>query len=609
MSFGSSASFGTSEPDYPLYDLPSAKFNIANYNARRSVCVIGSGAAGLITAHTLIKDGFTNVTVLSKDGASGGVWEHNKVYSGVFINNVYGDYRFSCLEMPRHPERGPDNQRLSAEDMHFYMEKFTETFLRDRISYNTEVLNIRRPTPPFSADPPNWIVTVRDNKTGNIVERGYDRVVLCTGGCHEPRIPRAFTADAARTAGFRGILVHSSVFRKSMDDIFEAIKPSEDGVPGSVVVIGGGKSAQDIAAYLANEGQHSDVSMVFEKTDAFVASSTQLPDSMRRSRLLGVLSPHLELRSGLERFLHNSWLGGKCVRGLFNIISRHSFKSFGIPKDSPLRLSQDIFWSLRVNDEVCRRGNSFHTLAREGKIKLIAPKRAVCFGKDGRSVVLSDGQIIKADAIILATGYTSSWSKIFDQQTMNQVGLGKYPPQFVVDNTYVNEWKYSSLKDPPPTNPLNDQWSSCIYRGIVPAKNIYKRDLAINGAVFSTNNGYVFETTANWISSYFLEDHFLQLPKSIKEATECTERTSAWLRKRYPDMLHWTNESHSSDIHFWSWPQYTDDLLRDMGLAYGKERTGGNKWTWLFKPIDIECIGTVGQERERKRKERITEVV
>jgi len=83
--------------------------------------------------------------------------------------------------MPHHPARGPDAQRLGAEDMHFYMQKFADTFLRDRISYNTEVVNIKRPTPPFSSDPPNWIVTVRDNKTGNVTERGYDRVVLCTG--------------------------------------------------------------------------------------------------------------------------------------------------------------------------------------------------------------------------------------------------------------------------------------------------------------------------------------------------------------------------------------------------------------------------------------------
>ncbi|KAF5366762.1 hypothetical protein D9758_006503 [Tetrapyrgos nigripes] len=609
MSFSSTASFSSNRTmriddlDIPLYDLPSSKYNIKTYNARRSVCIIGSGAAGLITAHTLIKDGFTNVTILSEDNSPGGVWEYNKVYSGVFINNIYGDYRFSCLDMPQHPARGPGDQRLSAEDMHFYMKKFAETFLRDRISYNTEVLNVRRPRPPFSSDPPNWIVTCQDNQTGETIERGFDRIVLCTGGCHEPRIPPAFSADAARAAGFQGVVVHSSDFRKNLDEIFEAIRPSEDDIPGAVVIIGGGKSAQDISAYIASQGNHADVSMVFEKTDAFVASSRQLPASFRKSRLIGVLSPHIELRSGLERFLHTTWLGGKCVRGLFNMVSRNSFKSFSVPKNSPLRLSQDMFWSLRVNDEVCRRGNSFHTLAKEGKIKLIAPTKAVCFGEDGRSVILEDGRIIRADAIILATGYTSSWAKIFDKQTMNQIGLGKYPPQYVSDVTYANEWKYSSLKDPPAKHPLSDQWTSCIYRGIVPAKSIFKRDLAINGAVFSTNNGYVFETTAHWISSYFLEDSFLQLPQSAKEAIQHTERASAWLRKRYPDMLHWTNESHSSGIEFWSWPQYTDDLMRDMGLAYGKERTGGNKWTWLFKPIDIGCIGRLGEEREEKRRE------
>jgi dimethylaniline monooxygenase (N-oxide forming) len=72
--------------DIPLYDISSAKYNIKNYNARTSVCIIGSGAAGLITAHTLIKDGFSNVTILSKDSSPGGVWEYNKVYPGVFIN-------------------------------------------------------------------------------------------------------------------------------------------------------------------------------------------------------------------------------------------------------------------------------------------------------------------------------------------------------------------------------------------------------------------------------------------------------------------------------------------------------------------------------------------
>lgn len=68
-----------------MYDYP-AKHNAMNPNINKSICIIGSGAAGLITAHTLIQDGFTKVHILTQDPSPGGVWNYNKVYSGVFIN-------------------------------------------------------------------------------------------------------------------------------------------------------------------------------------------------------------------------------------------------------------------------------------------------------------------------------------------------------------------------------------------------------------------------------------------------------------------------------------------------------------------------------------------
>jgi hypothetical protein len=56
----------------------------------------------------------------------------------------------------------------------------------------------------------------------------------------------------------------------------------------------------------------------------------------------------------------------------------------------------------------------FHSLVNQEKIDLIAPKRVVGFGKDGTSVVLSDGTTLEAEAVVLATGFTSSWKKFFD---------------------------------------------------------------------------------------------------------------------------------------------------------------------------------------------------
>ena len=52
----------------------------------KAICIIGSGAAGLITAHTLIRDGFKNVDVISRDKSAGGVWAAERVYPGLVIN-------------------------------------------------------------------------------------------------------------------------------------------------------------------------------------------------------------------------------------------------------------------------------------------------------------------------------------------------------------------------------------------------------------------------------------------------------------------------------------------------------------------------------------------
>jgi hypothetical protein len=195
----------------------------------------------------------------------------------------------------------------------------------------------------------------------------------------------------------------------------------------------------------------------------------------------------------------------------------------------------------------------------------------------------------------------------------------------------TDTWNYNSLARPPPSHPDNEQWASSIYRGLIPAKNLGRRDFAINGALvclisiiylmpilealqFTTNNGYVFEVSAHWISSYFLKDK-MRLPSSAEEALASAEHNSAWMRKRYPDMLLWVNESYSSSLAFWSyvmvhvfqlnankhasWPQMVDDLLEDMHLR--SMRSGGNWLTWPFKVIDLREIVNLGEERRLRR--------
>jgi hypothetical protein len=73
---------------------------------------------------------------------------------------------------------------------------------------------------------------------------------------------------------------------------------------------------------------------------------------------------------------------------------------------------------------------------------------------------------------------------IFPEQTAASLGLERHP--MPSDPASEREWDtYTSLLHPPALHLENAKWATSIYRGMVPAKNILKRDFTINGAVVS----------------------------------------------------------------------------------------------------------------------------
>ncbi|KAJ3783118.1 hypothetical protein GGU10DRAFT_405562 [Lentinula aff. detonsa] len=556
------------------------------------IAILGSGAAGLITAYTLINDGFSNVTILTKDKSPGGVWADERVYPGLTINNVYGEFRFSALPMPS--PQIPATGRLSGQDMCSYMRIFADTFLKGRIRYAVEVKRIYRPG--SDEDKIGWIFDVENLESGELEILHFSRVVLCTGGCHVPFIPSNLSLPTAHQKEVKVHVFHSSKFRSQLD----LLQSNGQDVKsfGQVVIIGGGKSAQDIASYLASREVR--VTVVFERADAVLASPIPLPSFIRRSRFLSILAGHEHLDTRLERFLHTTRVGARLTHFIWNTITQISYYTLGIHRKSPLRNAHSLFWDIRTNDEGILRSENFHDLVNKGRIELVSPARAKALGEDGCSV--EDGRNLEADTLILATGYTSSWD-IFDERTSKELGLDRHASSSAVEDSR-RHWDYTTLTNPPDIrasangSQTGQEWISPIYRGIVPAKNILKHDFAINGAVFTTNNGYSLEVISHWISSYFLRDPHLQLPETVEEAMESSKQNAAWIRKRHPSALSWINPSYSSNLAFWTWPQAMDDLLRDMGLRTA--RSGGNWFTWPFKVIKIDEISTLGEERRRR---------
>ncbi|TBU39196.1 FAD/NAD(P)-binding domain-containing protein [Dichomitus squalens] len=558
-----------------------------NHPRNGAIAVVGAGLAGLITAYTLIRDGFEDVQVLTRDAHVGGNWAQGKTYPGLYLNSVHGEYCVSALSMP---PPASDCGRTSGDEVGAYLETFGSKFLKDKIQYGVEVVRIERP--PSGT---GWRVRVHHRKTGLTEVRHYRRVVLCTGGQSAPRFPPNMSPESAAASGFKGIVFHSADFGSKLSDLLASVPPAVSSAePDSptVLVVGGGKSAQDIAAYLANEGRK--VTIVCPNFDAFLAASEPLPNWVRKSRLLSLFSPHIYLRTWLERFVHTTWLGKKLFDLFWTGLVSASFKAAGIPLGSPLRNTVSPFWHDRVNDEGVPRPNGFHALALSGKISVVSPAYATSFGTDGESVLLDNGVSIRASAIVLATGYHSSWSAMFDEEAQEELGLKPH----LAYQSQPYRWDYLTLRDPPPLNPVAERWSSSIYRGIVPAKNIERRDFAVNGAIFSTHFGYMLEVGSHWISSYFLEDD-MRLPATSEVALEETERQAAWLRHRYPQVAPTANSSHTSNIGFWGWPQVADDLLEDMGLKV--MRSGGTWLTWPFRVVSVKEIAGLKEERDARR--------
>ncbi|KAF9035558.1 hypothetical protein BJ165DRAFT_1533546 [Panaeolus papilionaceus] len=529
--------------------------------------IIGSGVAGLITAHVLLSDGFTDVTIITRDSSVGGTWARERVYPGLYINNVHGEYRFSGLDMPP-PDKANENAgRLSGMDLCNYMERFSDTFLKGKAKFvlKTSVLNIHRDAPG------QWRVRTRNLVDDQAGELNFSKIVLATGGCSNPKVPQALSPEAAERSGYKGMVIHTSQLASKLHDILEVVKPSKRDSDAededTVLVIGGGKSAQDAAAKLTIEGRK--VIMVFSRSDPFLASKTPLPIFIRKSRFLSVMFGHSRLNTRLERFLHQTAIGGTITRFIWKKIEESSLDAFDIPHDSPLRSTHSLFWGVRTSDEGKTRPTSFHTLAVSGNIEMIAPARAVGYLNDGESVSISTGRKVKPKVVILATGYQSSWTQLFTPDMARELGIGRHEPQTKVSG----EWNYTSLSDPPAINPENHSW-------------------------FTANAGYTNEVAAHWISSYFRGDS-MRLPRRVDDAMQEAEAQAKWMKTRYPDSLSWINDSYSTTLDFWTWPQAADQLLEDMYLP--SLRSGGNWLNWAFKVIDLQEIENLTAERQERR--------
>lgn len=184
------------------------------------IAVIGAGAAGLVTARELGRQGH-DVSVFEQSGQVGGIWVYNPlaeddplglhsdsvVFSSVYDSlrtnlprdlMAFQDYTFDSMGGGNDTwQRYPHHSKVLE-----YLENFASEFdLLRIIRFRQSVSRVEK-----LAD--TWFITSRNDQSGDVDTQGFDAVAVCNGHYSKPRLAEIAGADT-----FSGTRMHSHNYR------------------------------------------------------------------------------------------------------------------------------------------------------------------------------------------------------------------------------------------------------------------------------------------------------------------------------------------------------------------------------------------------------------
>ncbi len=485
---------------------------------QQRVAVIGAGISGLVTAKVFCEDGF-DVQVFEKEATLGGVWSASHTYPGLRTNNTRETYAFTDFPYPEGTDLYP-----RAEQVRSYLESYADHFaIRDKIRFGAEVARVSRV--PAVARPGGGDAFEVETRgpAGAAASRRFDYVVACDGVFSTPELPR-FPGEER----FAGPVLHSS---QAVDPTLAKDK--------RVVVVGGGKSALDCAAWAAQQGRSSTLlvrephwmvpRLFFGKVRSDAVIVTRFNELF--------LAYHTP--SWGEAFLHRRLrpLVTLWWKGVGKLLERMTRPPEALRARGPL--SHAI-----PNVGV---GPDFYALVREGRGAAL--RGAIRRFTGPESIELESGEELKADLVVCATGWRQSVD-FLDEELRDAVSAGG---------------RYR------------------LYRSILPPR---VPGLGFVGYASSIQCQLTSEIGAHWLAALFGGALSLPPPEAMEEEID---RVLAWAERVVP------NRPEGYFIGGFL-AHYLDDLLRDMGVSTRRER---NPLREFFGPLWAERYRGVGSERRR----------
>jgi dimethylaniline monooxygenase (N-oxide forming) len=333
------------------------------------VCIIGAGSSGIIAAQVLQAKGIP-FDCFEIGSQVGGIWRYENdnglgsAYRSLHINTSRQAMQYAAYPMPHTLPEYPSHWQIAA-----YFDDFVDHFgLRERITFRTEVVDVRSTAGTSDESAGRYAVTVRPVDEGEPETRHYDHVMVCNGHHWNPRWPEpAFPGSES----FPGTQLHAHYYRTP--DVLADKR---------VVVLGIGNSAVDIAVESSRNARETYLAM---RRGAHIVPKY----------LFGMPTDHLTSSPLARGPFPLQKLGMKAMLRL----AVGKVTDYGLPKPD-----HDVLEAHpTVSDDL---------LTRLGHGDITVKPSIDHF--DGSTVVFTDGSSVEADVVVYCTGYRVSFPFLAD---------------------------------------------------------------------------------------------------------------------------------------------------------------------------------------------------
>ncbi|KAG2483378.1 hypothetical protein HYH03_017733 [Edaphochlamys debaryana] len=416
----------------------------------KKVIVVGAGVHGISAAKTF-KDFGYQVTVYERQSDLGGVWAPENHWPGM-----------------RTPPQLDVEYPVPAANVYAYLRAYAEEQgVAPLMKFQTDVV---KAVPVYAKEaggdagpPTGWALHLRHQPSGREFTDACDVLIVAVGLYNKPNIPQYPGLDAFKAGG--GQVLHTQQLwaaLKKLPDCAAAGVGLGALVAGKrVVVVGNGKSGDDVTHLIADSGAAKSVTQICRSRTWVVPRffpgglHFKYPLCTRLGcALLKPLHPPVWPFSWLHSLL--AWGNWRMVEAQIKMVQPLA-QIKAVPRDAIERSIQGA-----VHIEPGSPGNTLFKMVADGRITQVDGE----FGGFGAGVAqLASGATLEADLVILATGYDRSISFLPPEITGKILGpkgeldmyLKIYPQEVGGSSLFITGWDVGLY--PPLEADLASRWA------------------------------------------------------------------------------------------------------------------------------------------------------